>query len=157
MTGQDQWDESAQDGQAERDAVLDAEVYDWYQRGLQLYEDGNPAAASQLLVRAAGRVPRSRSVLEALARAQFDAGRYAAAAANFRRIVEASPSDDYAQFGLGLALARTGDPGAAAEHLALAVAMQPDRRHYSDALRSVRATLRAQTQAETVKPESPER
>ena len=57
--------------------------------------------------------------------------------------MDASPSDDYAQFGLGLALARTGDPRAAAEHLALAAAMRPDLRHYTDALRGVRATLRA--------------
>ena len=84
-------------------------------------------------------------MLEALARAQFDAGHYAAAAGNFRRIVEASPTDDYAQFGLGLALARTGDPAAAAEHLALAVAMRPNLRHYTDALRGVRATLRARS------------
>jgi Flp pilus assembly protein TadD len=84
-------------------------------------------------------------VLEALARAQFDTGQYQAAAGNFRRIVDASPSDDYAQFGLGLALARTGDHGAAAEHLALAAAMQPNLRHYTDALRSVRATLRARS------------
>jgi len=48
-----------------------------------------------------------------------------------------------AQFGLGLALARTGDPRGAAEHLALAAAMRPDLRHYTDALRQVRATLRA--------------
>jgi tetratricopeptide (TPR) repeat protein len=124
-----------------------SDTYDLYQRGLDLLGRGSAAAAAQLLERAAAAEPHSRSVLEALARAQFDAGRYAAAAANFRRIVEASPSDDYAQFGLGLALARTGDPGAAAEHLALAAAMQPDRRHYADALRSVRATLRARSQA----------
>jgi len=36
-------------------------------------------------------------------------------------------------------------PGAAAEHLALAAAMRPDLRHYTEALRSVRATLRAQS------------
>ena len=84
-------------------------------------------------------------------------GQYAAAAGNFRRIVEASPSDDYAQFGLGLALARTGDPGAAAEHLALAAAMQPDLRHYADALRSVRATLRARAQQRADHPEDPQR
>jgi Flp pilus assembly protein TadD len=122
------------------------DTYDLYQRGLELLGRGSAAAAAQILERAAAAEPQSRSILEALARAQFDAGRYTAAAGNFRRIVEASPSDDYAQFGLGLALARTGDPGAAAEHLALAAAMQPDRRHYADALRSVRATLRARTQ-----------
>jgi Flp pilus assembly protein TadD len=99
-----------------------------------------------VLERAAAAEPRSRSVLEALARAQFDAGQYAAAAGNFRLIVEARPSEDYAQFGLGLALARTGDLGAAAEHLALAAAMRPNLRHYTDALRNVRATIRARSE-----------
>ncbi len=119
------------------------DTYALYRRGLELLGRGSAAAAAQLLERAAAAEPQSRSVLEALARAQFDAGRYTAAADNFRRIVDASPSDDYAQFGLGLALARTGDPRAAAEHLALAAAMRPDLRHYTDALRGVRATLRA--------------
>ena len=119
------------------------DTYSLYQRGLALLGRGSPAAAAQLLERAAAAEPGSRSILEALARAQFDAGRYADAAGNFRRIVDASPSEDYAQFGLGLALARTGDPRAAAEHLALAAAMRPDLRHYTDALRGVRATLRA--------------
>lgn len=119
------------------------DTYGLYQRGLSLLESGSAAAAVQVLERAAAAEPQSRSVLEALARAQFDAGWYAEAAGNFRRIVEASPSDDYAQFGLGLALARTGDHGAAAEHLALAAAMRPNLRHYTDALRSVRATLSA--------------
>jgi tetratricopeptide (TPR) repeat protein len=146
----------AQQEQQEPDAA-GGDTYDLYRRGLDLLGRGSAAAAAQLLERAAAAEPQSRSVLEALARAQFDAGQYAAAAGNFRRIVEASPSDDYAQFGLGLALARTGDPGAAAEHLALAVAMQPDRRHYADALRSVRATLRARTQGQDPATQSPER
>ncbi len=123
-----------------------ADTHQLYKRGLDLLGRGSPAAAAQLLERAAAAEPRSRSVLEALARAQFDAGQYAAAAGNFRLIVEASPSDDYAQFGLGLALARTGDPRAAAEHLALAAAMCPGQRHYADALRSVRATLQARSE-----------
>jgi Flp pilus assembly protein TadD len=123
-----------------------ADTHQLYKRGLDLLGRGSAAAAAQLLERAAAAEPRSRSILEALARAQFDAGQYAAAAGNFRLIVEASPSDDYAQFGLGLALARTGDHGAAAEHLALAAAMSPNQRHYADALRSVRATLRARNE-----------
>ncbi|HLQ54224.1 MAG TPA: tetratricopeptide repeat protein [Streptosporangiaceae bacterium] len=118
------------------------DTYALYRRGLDLLGRGSAAAAAQLLERAAAAEPRSRSVLEALARAQFDAGRYTASAGSFRQIVAASPSDDYAQFGLGLALARAGDPRSAAEHLALAAAMRPDLRHYTDALRDVRATLR---------------
>lgn len=121
--------------------------YDLYQRGLDLLGRGSAAAAAQLLERAAAAEPGSPSVLEALARAQFDARRYTEAAASFRQIVEECPSDDYAQFGLGLALARSGDPRAAAEHLALAAAMRPDLRHYTDALRGVRATIRAQDQS----------
>jgi tetratricopeptide (TPR) repeat protein len=121
--------------------------YAWYRRGLDLLSRGSPAAAAELLERAAEAEPGARSVREALARAQFDAGRYAQAADSFRRNVEAIPSDDYAHFGLGLALARCGDPAAAAEHLALAAAMRPELAHYAEALRGVRATLAARTQA----------
>ena len=123
------------------------DTYDLYQRGLDLLSRGSAAAAAQLLARANTAEPGSRSVLEALARAQFDAHRYGDAAESFRQIVDASPADDYAQFGLGLALARTGNPRGAAEHLALAAAMRPDLRHYADALRGVRATLRARREA----------
>jgi tetratricopeptide (TPR) repeat protein len=119
------------------------DTYELYRRGLDLLGKGSAAAAAQLLERAAAAEPESRSILEALARAQFDTKHYEAAAGSFRRIVEASPTDDYAQFGLGLALSRSGDHEAAAEHLALAAAMRPDLRHYTEALRSVRATLRA--------------
>ena len=121
--------------------------YAWYRRGLDLLSRGSPAAAAELLERAAEAEPGARSVREALARAQFDAGRYAQAADSFRRNVEAIPSDDYAHFGLGLALARSGDPAGAAEHLALAAAMRPELAHYAEALRGVRATLAARTQA----------
>jgi predicted Zn-dependent protease len=129
-------------------------VHAWYRRGMELLGRGSPAAAAQVLQRASTAEPASRSVREALARAQFDAGRYAEAADNFRMIVEASPSDDYAHFGLGLALARTGHPAAAAEYLALAAAMRPDAAHYTEALRSVRATLRAQDNARHTSPDA---
>jgi predicted Zn-dependent protease len=120
-----------------------ADVHSWYTTGLELLTKGSPAAAAQVLQRAAKAEPGSLSVREALARAQFDTGRYETAAANFRAIVEASPSDDYAHFGLGLALARGGDHEAAAEYLALAAAMRPDRKPYTDALHQVRATLKS--------------
>lgn len=117
------------------------EVYDWYQRGLALLEGGNAAAAVQILRHAARAEPRSRSVREALARAEFDAGMYVEARENFALIIEDNPADDYAQFGLGLASARTGDLHGAVEHLALAAAMRPDLRHYGKALRGARAAL----------------
>ena len=114
-------------------------VYEWFQRGLQLLRDGHPAAAATLLSRAAEQEPQSRSILEALARAQYDAGRYREAMAAFTALIGVNPTDDYAQFGLGLAASRVGDLDRAVEHLALAVAMRPDQRHYDQALRVVRA------------------
>ncbi|MGH3321937.1 MAG: tetratricopeptide repeat protein [Streptosporangiaceae bacterium] len=116
-------------------------VYDWYVRGVDLLERGSPAAAAQLLEHVLDVEPASRSVREALARAQFDAGRYADAAESFRSNVDANPSDHYAQFGLGLASARLGRTHTATRHLALAAAMRPDLPHYDEALRGTRATL----------------
>jgi Flp pilus assembly protein TadD len=114
-------------------------VYEWYQRGLQLLGSGDPDAAATLLARVAEAEPGSRSVREALARAQYDAGRYEEAIASFRELITVNPTDDYAHFGLGLAASRAGELTVAAEHLALAVAMRPDLGHYARALRGVRA------------------
>ncbi|SNS34472.1 Tetratricopeptide repeat-containing protein [Geodermatophilus saharensis] len=114
-------------------------VYEWYRRGLDLLSNGDPAAAATLLTRAAEAEPGSRSVLEALARAQYDAGRYGEAVDSFGALAAGNPTDDYAHFGLGLAASRAGDLDLAAEHLALAVAMRPDLPHYARALRGVRA------------------
>ena len=124
---------------ARRDEGPGGGVYEWYRRGLDLLSQGNAAAAAQLLDRVAEAEPDSRSVREALARAQFDAGRYADARDSFAVIVDANPTDDYAHFGLGLAATRTGDISTAVEHLALAVAMRPDLAHYRRALHGARA------------------
>ena len=115
------------------------DVYDWYVRGMELLAAGNAAAAEQLLSRAVDADPGSRSLREAHARAQFDAGRYAEARDSFAGIVEGNPADDYAQFGLGVSAFRVGDHRTAVEHLALAVAMRPDLDHYASALRRARA------------------
>lgn len=120
-------------------------VYEWFQRGLQLLRDGHPAAAATLLARAADREPQSRSILEALARSQYDAGRYPEAMAAFTALIGVNPTDDYAQFGLGLAASRAGELQLAAEHLALAAAMRPEQRHYARALRRVRALQAAES------------
>jgi Flp pilus assembly protein TadD len=117
----------------------EGDVYEWYQRGLQLLSSGDPAAAATLLARVAEAEPGSRSVREALARAQYDAGRYEEAIVSFRELIADNPTDDYAHFGLGLAASRAGELTVAAEHLALAVAMRPDLGHYARALRGVRA------------------
>jgi tetratricopeptide (TPR) repeat protein len=121
------------------EGIPEGGVYEWYRRGLDLLASGDPAAAATLLARAAEAEPGSRSVLEALARAQYDAGRFRDAIDSFAQLAAVNPTDDYAQFGLGLAASRAGELGLAAEHLALAVAMRPDLAHYARALRGVRA------------------
>ncbi|PWJ49252.1 Tetratricopeptide repeat-containing protein [Quadrisphaera granulorum] len=122
-------------------------AYEWLQRGLALLSSGDAEAAAVLLERANRDQPGSASVLEALARAQFDAGRIGEAAHTFAALVEAAPDADYAHFGLGLSLTRLDRFAEAVEHLALAVAMRPDRPEYRDSLTQARATLRARKEA----------
>jgi Flp pilus assembly protein TadD len=121
------------------DRSPEGDVYEWYQRGVRLLDEGSPEAAATLLARASEAEPHSRSIMEALARAQYDAGRYEEAVLSFTTLTAANPTDDYAHFGLGLAASRAGNLPLAAEHLALAVAMRPDLGHYARALRGVRA------------------
>ena len=90
------------------DVQPSGEVYDWYTRGVTLLENGDLHAAVELLRRASAAVPDSRSVLEALARAQFDAGLYAEAKVSFEQIVEVNPADDYAQWFLSRLRCRSG-------------------------------------------------
>lgn len=120
-------------------------TYEWLQRGLGLLEDGHAAAAATVLERVAADEPRSASVLEALARAQFTAGRPGAAVRTFERLAEVAPDSDYARFGYGLSLRRLGKLPQAAEQLALAVAMRPQRAEYVEALARVRAVLEPRT------------
>lgn len=122
------------------------EVYDWYRRGLALLESGDADAAAQVLEHANAVAPESASVLEALARALFDAGRYAPAVSAFERLVERDPGSDYARFGLGLALTRLDRFKEAVDHLALAAVMRP-RQEYTQALTHARATLRYRERA----------
>lgn len=125
------------------------ELYEWYQRGLSLLAGGNADAAAQVLERAVTQDPDSASLREAWARALFDARRYESAAEQFGVLVEIHPQDDYARFGLGLTRYRLGDVEGAAEHLAMAVTMRPDRRDYVRALKEARATLRAREERST--------
>ena len=119
----------------------EGDVYDWYVRGLALLNDGHAAAAEQLLVRAHDAEPTARNILEALARARLSTRQYDQARADFARLVEVQPDDDYARLGLGLALARLDRFEEASEQLALAVAMRPDRADYDAQLQQERATL----------------
>ena len=126
---------------AETDAGRNAEpgsgntaAYDAYRDGRDLLSSGNPHAAVVALERARTLEPDKASVRETLARAYYLTARYDAAAAEFATAVEIEPVNDYAHFGLGLALIRTGDPTGARRHLRIATVMRPDRDDYRQAL-----------------------
>lgn len=123
------------------------DVYERYQRANELLASGDAAAAAILLEWVVEEEPDARSVREALARAYFDSRRNDEARDAFHHLVESAPDDDYAHFGLGMTLWRTGQFARAEEHLGMAAAMRPDRRDYVNALGQVRATLRARAAA----------
>lgn len=114
-------------------------VYDLFKRGSALLENGDYAAAAIPLEQARQFEPDKTSIREALGRAYFHAGRYAAAREEFAAVVERSPVDDYAHFCLGRALDKTGRRTEARRHLRLAAGLRPDRADYRAYLNRIRA------------------
>jgi Flp pilus assembly protein TadD len=112
-------------------------AYVAFRDGDELLASGNPHAAIVALERARELEPEQASVRETLARAYFQAARFGAAAAEFATAIELDPVNDYAHFGLGLALQRTGDVVGARRHLRIATVMRPDNVDYQHALAAV--------------------
>jgi Flp pilus assembly protein TadD len=122
------------EGDAGDEGDHDRGAYESFRDGDQLLASGNPHAAVVALERVRDLEPEKASVRETLARAYYRTGRYNAAAAEFEITVELDPVNDYAHFGLGLALRRTGDLVGARRHLRIAAAMRPDNGDYAHAL-----------------------
>lgn len=101
-----------------------------YRRGIELLEEQDFEEAAVELEAAARRAPEKSSIREALGRAYFRSGRFAAAAEEFKAVVEAHQVNDYAHFCLGRALAKTGRTEQARHHLALASNLRPERGDY---------------------------
>lgn len=116
-------------------------AYDAFRDGHQLLTSGNPHAAVIALERARALEPEKASVRETLARAYYRTARYRDAAAEFAIAVDLDPVNDYAHFGLGLALRHTGDVVGARRHLRIATVMRPDNADYQRALQEVVANV----------------
>lgn len=112
-----------------------AEAYARFQEGSRLLESGNAHAAVVALERARELEPEKGSIREALARAYYRSQRVDAARAEFEKVLELDPVNDYAHFGLGMCLLRSGDRDGARGHLKMATIMRPDEEAYQDALR----------------------
>lgn len=105
-------------------------VYELYRRGCDLLEHGDHDAAIVPLTRARELEPGKTSIREALGRALFHARRYEHAAAEFRAVTAAAPTNDYALFCLGRAMQLLGRHREACRPLAVACSMRPGREDY---------------------------
>src|SRR5262249_35609837 len=79
-----------------------SDAYTAFSEGMRLLTDGNAHAAVIALERARELEPAKSSVREALARAYFRTGRFAAAEEEFNATLDIEPVNDYAQYGVGL-------------------------------------------------------
>ena len=110
------------------------DAYTAFQEGTCLLASDNAHAAVIALEQARALEPAKGSVREALARAYFRTGRFAAAEQEFVAALEIEPVNDYAQYGVGLCRLRAGDRTRARGHLRLATVMRPDNADYRAAL-----------------------
>ena len=117
--------------------TIDLDTYELFRRGSELLAAGHAHQAVISLEQARDAAPGHGSVREALGRAYYGAGRTSAAEAEFAEALEIDPSNDYAHFGLGLCLARSGERTLAVGHLRLALAMRPEVDAYRQALERV--------------------
>lgn len=127
--------------------MTESASYDWYQRGLELLRSGNPDAAATVLERLTRAEPLSASAWEAYGQALFDAKRFDDAIDAFTWLLEREPDNDYAHFGLGMAMWRRQRFLRARDELAMAFVMRPERSDYAQALTQVKATLRARIES----------
>ena len=132
-------DEREREASATGGDGADTEVYDLFRRGSALLEARDYEAAAVPLERARRLEPDKASIREALGRAYFHAGRYAAARDEFAAVVEGSPVNDFAHFCLGRSLEKTGRRVEARRHLTLAAGLRPDRADYRAYLDRLRA------------------
>ena len=105
-------------------------VYDLFQRGTRLLEQGDFHAATIPLARARDLEPDKTSIREALGRALFRSQRYDEAAAEFEAVVTRAPTNDFALFCLGRSLQLLGRHHEARHPLALASNLRPERGDY---------------------------
>ena len=113
------------------------DVYDLYQRGMALLEDGHFHQATIPLAKARDLEPDKTSIREALGRAYFRSGgfeearaEFEAARVEFAAVVDLAPTNDYALFCLGRSLMQLGRTAEARKPLTLAANMNPKRRDY---------------------------
>ena len=104
------------------------DTYDLFQQGRAPPPKGMPAQATVSLEKAKQREPDKASIREALGIAYFRIQRWDEAEAEFRALLELSPTDDYAHYALGRCLEKQGRLQEANGHYKLASSLRPGSR-----------------------------
>ena len=108
-----------------------SETYNLFQQGRAHLKKGRAAQATVALEKAKRREPDKASIREALGIAYFRIHRWEEAEAEFRKMLELSPADDYAHYALGRCLEKQGHSHEANRHYKLASSLSPGTTHYS--------------------------
>jgi len=109
-----------------------SDAYTFFQQGRSHLEDGMPAQATVALEKAKRLEPDKASIREALGIAYFRIQRWQEAEAEFRAVLELSPTDDYAHYALGRSLEKQGRDAEANGHYKLASSLRPESSSYAD-------------------------
>jgi Flp pilus assembly protein TadD len=112
-----------------------SDTYDLFQQGRAHLRQGMPAQATVALETAKKQEPEKASIREALGIAYFRIQRWPEAEAEFRKVLELSPLDDYAHYALGRALEKQGRQQEANGHYKLARSLKPGSQDYADRVR----------------------
>jgi Flp pilus assembly protein TadD len=108
------------------------DAYDFFQQGRAHLKEGMPAQATVSLEKAKKLEPHKASIREALGIAYFRIQRWEEAEAEFRSVLEISPTDHYAHYALGRALEKQGRDAEANGHYKLASSLSPGSETYAE-------------------------
>jgi tetratricopeptide (TPR) repeat protein len=113
------------------------EAYDLFQEGRERLRKGMAAQATVPLEKAKRLEPDKASIREALGIAYFRLRRWNEAEAEFRAVLDISPTDDYAHYALGRTLEKQGREAEANGHFKLASSMNPENESYASRIREL--------------------
>ena len=116
------------------------DAYDHFQQGRAHLKDGMAAQATVALEKAKRLEPDKASIREALGIAYFRIQRWQEAEAEFRAVLEISPTDDYAHYALGRSLEKQGRDAEANGHYKLASSLRPESERYADRILELEPT-----------------
>jgi Flp pilus assembly protein TadD len=105
-------------------------TYSLFQQGRAQLRQGMAAQATVALEKAKRREPEKESIREALGIAYFRIRRWSEAEAEFRKLLELSPVNDYAHYALGRCLEKQGRRDEANVHYKLASSLRPSSNQY---------------------------